>query len=107
MTHKAQTCILIVDMNCFSQSLFYSWSLVNCGFNLHRFVVFFEIKTKIFTVMYFVEPIVPLFAIYYLNMNAYLLFTNILFHTIYSLKFLQSCFCSIIRTLYNHLTVTP
>ena len=50
--------------------------------------------------MYFVETIVPLFAICYLNMCIYLLFVNIiLLDTICLLKFLRSCFCSIIRTL--------
>ena len=53
-----------------------------------------------FTVMYFVEPIVRLFAIRDLNMYVYSLFANIiLLDTIYSLKFLRSCFCSIIRAL--------
>ena len=57
-------------------------------------------KTKIFTVMCFVEPIVCLFAIRYLNMYVYFLFAKtILLDTIYSLKFLRSCFYSIIRTL--------
>ena len=47
-------------------------------------------KTKIFTVMYFVEPIVCLFV---MSMYVYSLFTNlILLDTIYSLKFLQSFF---------------
>ena len=32
-------------MNCFPQS-FYSWSLVNCGFNLHGFIVFVEIRQR-------------------------------------------------------------
>ena len=57
---------------------------------------------KIFTVMCFVEPIaVCLFAICYSNVHVHLLFTKIiLLHTIYSLKFLQSCFYSIIHTQY-------
>ena len=50
--------------------------------------------------MYFVEPIVRLFAIRYLSMYAYSLFANIiLLDTIYLLKFLRSFFCSIIRTM--------
>ena len=50
--------------------------------------------------MYFVEPIVHLFAIRYLNMYVYSLFAKIiLLDTIYSLKFLRSFFCSIIRAL--------
>ena len=50
--------------------------------------------------MYFVEPIVGLFAIRYLNMYMYSLFANIiLLDTIYPPKFLRSCFCRTIRTL--------
>ena len=64
-------------MNCFSQS-FYSWSLVNYRFNLHGFIVF-VLNTKIFTVMYFVKPIVP---ICYLNMC-------LLFPKIFAKLFLQ------------------
>ena len=59
-------------------------------------------KTKIFTVKFFVEPIVRLFAICYSNMYVYLLFAKMILltiDTIYSLKFLRSCFYSIIRTL--------
>ena len=43
--------------------------------------------------MYFVEQIVCLFAIYYLNMYVYSLFANIILSdTIYSLKFLPNLF---------------
>ena len=54
---------------------------------------------KIFTVMYFVEPIICLFAIRYFNMYVYSLFGNIiLLETIYLLKFLRGCFWSIINS---------
>ena len=72
--------------------------MVNCAFNMGSS---YFLKMKIFTVMYFVEPIVCLITICYLNMYVYSLFANIiLLDTFYSLKFLRSCFFSIIRTLY-------
>ena len=75
--HKAQTCNLIVDMNCLSLTgMHLVW--------VHRI---FLNRTKIFTVMRFAEPIVCLFAIS--NMYVYLLFAKIiLLDTINSLKFL-------------------
>ena len=59
--------------------------VINCA-NLSGFIVFFETGRRyIFTVMCFVEPIVCLFAICYLNMYVYSLFANIiLLDTIYS-----------------------
>ena len=65
-------------------------------------------KIKIFTAMYFVEPIVRLFAIRDLNMYVYSLFANIIsLDTIYSLKFSRSCFCSIIRALIIYIPNLP
>ena len=50
-------------------------------------------KTKIFTVMCFVEPIVRLYAIHYLNTYVYSLFAElILLDTIYLLKFFAKLF---------------
>ena len=58
--------------------------------------------------MYFVEPIVRLFAIRDLNMYVYSLFANIiLLDTIYFLKFLRSCFCSITRALIMYIPNLP
>ena len=74
---------------------------MNCLSLMHLIWVrrIFWNKTKIFTVTCFVEPIVRLFAICYSNMYVYLLFAKIiLLDTIYSLRFLRSCFSSIIRT---------
>ena len=75
--------------------------MVNCAFNLGS-SYFLKNNEDIYicTVMYFAEPIVHLFAIHYLNTYVYSLFANIaLLNNIYSLKFLRSCFYSIIRTL--------
>ena len=73
--------------------------MINCAFNLDSYFL------KIFTVMCFVEPIVRLFIIRICTFICYsnmyiLLFTKvILLDTIYLLKFLRSCFYSIICTL--------
>ena len=42
-THKAQTCIFIVNMNCLSLSLFF---IVNCAFNLGSLYFLKQDKVK-------------------------------------------------------------